>query len=166
MKSKINRRNFIKKSSQVGMACCALMIGSKFATAGSFANMFDDEKIDPKELNFCGYTCPADCKFHIATIENNLEKKKEAFEIWHIKERYGLDFDENIAFCWKCKNMEKPEGAVVHNCTVRTCAMEKGHDACIQCNELTSCDKDLWSRFPEFHKAVKEMQIKYKDQIA
>ncbi|MFC2096638.1 DUF3795 domain-containing protein, partial [Bacteroidota bacterium] len=151
---------------QAGMACCALMMSSKFVTAGSFAKMFDDEIIDPKKLNFCGYTCPADCKWHIATLENDLEKKKEAYEIWHIKENYGLDFDENTAFCWKCKNLEKPKGVAIHNCTVRSCAMEKGYDACIQCDELTSCDKDLWTRFPEFYNAVKEMQVKYKEQIA
>jgi len=60
--------------------------------------------------------------------------------------------------------MDKLEGAFVHNSTVRAYSIEKGYDSCIQCNKLTTCDKDLWNRFPEFHKAVIEMQVKYKEQ--
>lgn len=146
------------------MACCVLMLSSKYVAADTFAKIFENEKIDPKKLNFCGYTCPEDCKFHIATIENNVEKKKEAYELWKIKERYGIEFDPETAVCWKCKNMEKPAGVAAANCTVRQCAIEKGFDSCIQCDKLISCDKDLWTRFPDFYKAVKEMQVKYKEQ--
>ncbi len=166
MKSKINRRKFIKRGAQAGMACCALMMSSKLVTAGGFGRLFDDEKIDPKKLNFCGYSCPADCKFHIATLENDIEKKKEAFGIWKIKEKYEIEFDPETAVCWKCKDFEKKQGVVVSNCTVRACAKDKGYDACIECGQLKSCDKDLWTRFPDFHKAVIEMQVKYKEQTA
>ena len=141
-------------------------MSSKFIAAGDLSIMFEDEKINPKELNFCSYTCPADCKFYIATFENDDEKKKVAFEIWKIKERYGVDFDPETAICWKCKNTEKSLGVAARNCSVRSCAIEKGFDACIECDELTSCEKDLWIRFPDFYKAVKEMQLKYKNQIA
>ncbi|HRW63252.1 MAG TPA: DUF3795 domain-containing protein [Bacteroidales bacterium] len=166
MASKINRRKFFKKSTQAGIACCAMMLSSKLIAGKGIASFLDDEKIDPKKLNFCGYTCPADCKFYIATVENDVAKKKEAYEIWHIKERYGVDFDPETAICWRCKNFNKPEGVVIKHCTVRSCAIEKGYDACIQCNTLTSCEKDLWKRFPEFYNAVKEMQVKYMEQIA
>ena len=72
----------------------------------------------------------------------------------------------DTAVCWRCKNHDKKQGVVVSNCTVRACAVERGYDSCIERDELTRCDKDLWTRFPEFYKAVKEMQIKYKEQIA
>ncbi len=166
MKNKMNRRNFFKKSTQAGMACCAMLMSSKFVAAGSFSKMFVDEKIDPEKLNYCGYTCPEDCKFYIATVEGDDTKKKEAFDVWKLKERYGIEFDTKIAICWRCKNQEKPQGMVVSNCTVRACAIEKGFDSCIQCGELNSCEKDLWKRFPEFYKGVKKMQVKYKEQIA
>jgi len=166
MASKINRRNFFKKSTQAGMACCAMMLGSRLLAGNGIANFLGDEKIDPKKLNFCSYTCPADCKFYIATIENDVAKKKEAYKLWDIKERYDVDFDPETAICWRCKNPDKPKGVAVKHCTVRACAIEKGYDACIQCNTLTSCEKDLWTRFPDFYKAVKEMQVKYMEQIA
>jgi hypothetical protein len=165
MASKIDRRNFLKKSSQAGMACCAFMMGSKLFAANSLGNIFGNEKIDPKKLNYCGYTCPADCKFYVATVENSDTKKKEVYELWKIKERFGVDYNSETTVCWQCKNTDKPAGVVIQHCTVRACAIEKGYDACIECNELTSCDKDLWKLFPDFYKAMIELQVKYKEQI-
>lgn len=163
MKSKLNRRNFLKRSTQAGMACCALMMSPDLLAT---AVLNEDKKIDPKKLNYCGYTCPKDCTFYVATIENDVEKKKQAYTEWKIKERYGLDFDEKTAICWKCKAKDKPLGVAAKNCTVRSCAIEKGFDSCIQCDQLSTCKKDLWTRFPEFYKSVKKMQEKYKAQIA
>ncbi|HAN17152.1 MAG TPA: hypothetical protein DCQ24_00640 [Bacteroidales bacterium] len=148
------------------MVCCALMMSSRILAGNSLGKLFNNEKIDPGKLNFCGYTCPADCKFYIASVENDETGKKEAFKIWKIKERFGVDFDPDTSVCWKCKDMLKPEGVVIQNCTVRACAIEKGYEACIECDKLTTCDKDLWKRFPDFFNAVIEMQIKYKQQSA
>jgi len=39
--------------------------------------------------------------------------------------------------------------------------MEKEKECCIECDDLTTCDKDLWSRFPEFKTKVIEMQKVY-----
>ncbi len=80
-------------------------MSSKLSATGSFSRIFDDEKIDPKKLNYCGYTCPEDCKFFIATLENNDTKKKEAFDTWELKERYDAEFDAETAICWRCKNL-------------------------------------------------------------
>lgn len=166
MSKKIDRRDFFKKGTQAGVACCAFMMTSKVTLAESLTKMFEDQKIDPKRLNYCGHICPEDCKFYLATIENNETKKKEAFDIWNIKARYDVDFDSKTAVCWRCKNNDKTQGVVVSNCTVRECAMKKGFDSCIQCDELTSCNKDLWKTFPDFYERIKEMQVKYKEQIA
>ncbi len=166
MKSKSNRRSFLKKSSKAGMACCALMMSTNFVTASVFRGILEDKKIDPKKLNFCGYTCPADCQFYVATVEDDIEKKKEAYKNWKIKERYGLEFDAETAICWKCKTKDKPLGIAAKNCTVRSCSIEKKLDSCIECDELKSCEKDLWNRFPDFHKAVKDMQVKYQAQLS
>jgi hypothetical protein len=166
MASKIDRRNFLKKSTQAGMACCALMMGSKLFAANGMGNLLGNEKIDPKKLNFCGYTCPADCKFYIATIENSDAKKKEVYESWKIKERFGVDFNSETIVCWQCKNNEKPLGVVIQKCTVRACAIKKGYEACIECDKLITCEKDLWKQFPDFYKSIIEIQVKYKEQIA
>jgi hypothetical protein len=162
MKTKINRRNFISNGVKVCAGGCLLLASSKMGMANSYLRQSDEEKKpNPKELNYCGYQCPADCKFKIATLENDLEKKKEAFETWKITEHYGIEFSEDVAFCHGCKSDGKPLGAVTGNCTVRACAIEKGYDCCIECKELKTCDKDLWGRFPDFHKSVIKMQELY-----
>lgn len=158
MKS-IARRTFLKTTSQACLGGCLLMSASAF---GSHLLLnFPEEKPDPELLNYCGYTCPEGCEFKKATLENDLELKKESFKAWKIEERYNQKFDAEKAFCYGCKVPDKPAGAVTANCTVRSCAKEKGYEACIQCKELTSCEKDLWKRFPEFYEQVVEMQKKY-----
>lgn len=154
MNNQSNRRQFIKNSALTG---CTLLVAGKLS-----AFTFPEDKVpDPKKLNYCGYTCPDNCQFLEATVKNDRELKKKAFNTWKLDERYGVSFDENTAFCWGCKAKNKPEGAVVSNCTVRSCAVKKKHDSCIQCKSLSNCDKDLWKRFPDFHKSVQKMQQSY-----
>lgn len=162
MNSNKSRREFIQKS-LISCAGCALL-GSSIRTvrgASLTLAMVSEEIPDPKKLNYCGYTCPVDCKFLEATLKNSEELKREAFELWKVKERYGADFDVSTIFCYGCKAFDKPEGVITSNCHVRKCAREKNLDCCIECSELESCQKDLWSRFPDFYKYVIDMRKKY-----
>ncbi len=124
----------------------------------------DEKPVDPEKLCYCSYSCPADCHFLVASEKNDPELKKAAFGEWGLEERYGLEFIPEKIFCFKCKPGDRPEGPVLTNCTVRSCAIEKGHQACIQCDQLVECDKDLWTRFPKFHEGVLKMQEKYRSQ--
>ena len=152
----IDRRTFIS----TGATVCGLCVCAQFP----FAAWAGDEKIYPKERCFCGYTCPEDCQFLQGTLNNDVELKKEAWNNWKIEERYGLAFDEDQAICYGCKELEKPEGIVLSRCTVRQCARQKELDCCIECDELTACEKDLWTRFPQFKEQVIELQEKYRRQ--
>jgi hypothetical protein len=160
MKTELKRREFLSKFCNAGIACCALMVSPKiFGSQG--ANFLNDDEIDPKKLEFCGYKCPADCPLKKGTVENNVELKKKAYETFKIKEKYGVEFDPDKIFCWGCKSGDKPLGIAVKNCTVRSCAISKGYDCCIECNDLLSCKKELWDNFPKFKDKVIEMQKRY-----
>jgi hypothetical protein len=152
----IDRRTFIS----TGATMCGLCVCARFP----FAAEVGDEPINPKERCFCGYKCPEDCQFLNGTLKNDVELKKEAWKNWKIEERFGLEFDEEQAICYGCKELDKPEGIVLSRCTVRQCAREKELDCCIECDELTKCDKDLWTRFPTFKEQVIELQKKYRAQ--
>ncbi|WP_319503264.1 DUF3795 domain-containing protein [uncultured Draconibacterium sp.] len=154
MTNQSNRRQFIINSSFTG---CAIFLSGKLS-AFTFPQ---DELPDPKKLNYCGYTCPADCQFLEASEKNDVELKKKANEQWKIEEHYGIAFEAEKIFCFGCKNSDKPAGVVLTNCTVRACAIDKQFDSCIQCKQLKNCDKDLWKRFPDFHKSVITMQETY-----
>jgi hypothetical protein len=157
----LTRRTFIKKASIACGGCCALMSSSSLL--GLNLSYGQGEKPDPKKLNYCGYTCPPACEFKQASIANDDELKKKAFDAWKLKERYGIEFDAEKTFCFGCKNENSPEGIVLTNCSVRACAIEKNFDCCIECNDLTSCNQDLWKRFPKFYEQVKALQVSYLD---
>ncbi len=157
MNNQINRRKFMTAGVVTG---CALLLSGKLLAENGFSHLLN-QKPDPKKLNYCGYTCPKDCKFLEASLKNDPSLKKEAYKTWNIKERYNVDFEPEKIFCFGCKNTNKPAGVVMKNCTVRQCAIEKKLDCCIECKQLKTCDKDLWSRFPDFHKTVIEMQVIY-----
>jgi len=165
MKTKLHRREFLTKCSIAGLTGCGLLMSSKLSAFDHFAEYAKGEKIDPKKLMYCGYTCPEDCQFLKASLENDVEMKKEAYTLWKIKERFDIEFDPEKIFCFGCKTEGKPEGVVLVNCTVRSCVIEKELDCCIECLELVDCDKDLWSRFPDFKKHVIALQKQYFEQL-
>jgi len=161
MPKQFKRREFLIKGSCAGIACCALLMNAKASSFGRLLTLADDEPVNTKAMSYCGYTCPADCKFLVASEKNDPVLKKEVYTQWKIKEKYNIDFDPETIFCYGCKNMEKPEGVVLKNCTVRKCAQSKGLDCCVECSELSGCTKELWSQFPDFKQFVIEMQKKY-----
>lgn len=157
MKTNLTRRHFLVQGSQAGVSCCLLMCGGKLLAL----TVSQDAIPDLKELTYCGYKCSLECILYKGTKNNDEELKKKAYVEWGMKERYGVEFDAEQIFCYGCKNEEKPRSLVTKNCTVRDCAIEKGHECCIQCKELEDCDMELWMKFPQFREKVLEMQQEY-----
>lgn len=161
MKTEFKRRDFIATCFKAGAACCAVAYCPGLAAQNPAKKQ--DVKIDPKSLEYCGYKCPADCPLKKGTLENNVELKKKAYADFQFKEKFGIDFDPDKVFCYGCKSAgDKPVSMPVKACTVRKCVMEKGYDACIQCDGLAKCDKELWTKFPKFRETVVGMQKKFK----
>lgn len=161
MEKNQKRREFIRQVTCAGICCCFLLHRKKVSSMKDIFHIKDEEKPDPEKLCYCGYVCPEDCPFLKGTLDNDVELKKEAYTSWQIKERFDVEFDPEKIFCYGCKSEGKPEGIVLTNCTVRSCVISKKLDCCIECDNLTECTEDLWTRFPEFRKSVIEMQKKY-----
>lgn len=158
MKNHFNRRKFVTTGAVAG---CTLLLSGKLTAFNMFSHL-QNEIPDPKKINYCGYTCPADCKFLEASVKNDPVLKKEAYEIWEMKERFGVtEFDADKIFCFGCKTKDKPVGIRLQKCDVRNCAIDKKLDSCIECKELPRCEKDLWKKFPDFKNAVIKMQATY-----
>ena len=156
MKANPSRREFIRRST------CFCVVCGAFPGLKAMSNFLEGDDIpDPKELEYCGYNCPPDCPMYKATLDNDVEAKKECYEKWGMKERYDVEFDEGTVFCYGCKAEDKPAGMAVKLCPIRNCAVEKGFDCCIECDELKDCKKGAFERFPDFHDAVVKMQEKY-----
>jgi len=157
MKNQIDRRSFVKSGTMAG---CALLLSGKLSAISGFSHL-QDEVPDPKKLEYCGYTCPKNCQFLEASVKNDVELKRKAYETWEMKKRFNVDFESDKIFCFGCKNPDKPIGIRLQKCDVRNCVIDKKLDSCIECNKLSECEKDLWTKFPEFRKVVIKMQEKY-----
>ena len=154
----LKRREFIIKSCMAGLSGCALLAGARL-----FANdMVMGDKANLKKVNYCGYQCPSDCKMKKATLTNNVALKKEAYADWRVEKKYGIAFDPEKITCYGCKVPDKKVGLIAGKCAVRACAIEKGYECCIQCDGLATCDKEIWTTFPDFHKSMIELQKQYK----
>jgi hypothetical protein len=160
MKTELKRRDFVTTCFKAGVACCALGYGSSLKAQDTIKKQ--DQKPDPKSLNYCGYRCSSECELYKATMENNTELKKKAYQDFKFKEKFDVEFDPEKVFCYGCKLKDKPLSINVKACTVRKCAIDKGYECCIQCNELTACNKELWVSFPKFKEVVIGMQKKYR----
>jgi hypothetical protein len=159
MKTELKRRDFVTKCFKAGVTCCALVYGNSLQAQDPVKQKVP--KPDPKSLTYCGFKCTTECTLYKATIQNNSELKKKAYEEFKWKEKFGVDFDAEKVFCFGCKPKDNPLSVNVNACTVRKCAIEKGLDCCIECKGLTACDKELWKNFPQFKEKVIEMQKIY-----
>ncbi len=65
-------------------------------------------------------------------VKNDTKLKKNAYNTWKIKERYNVVFNPKTSFYFAYKNEDKLSGVVITNCTVRSFAFKRKHDACIQ----------------------------------
>jgi hypothetical protein len=158
MKTEIKRRDFVTKCFKAGVTGCALLYGNSLLARDT---VNQGQKPDLKSLTYCGYKCTIECPLYKATIENNPELKKKAYEEFKWKEKFNLDFDAEKVFCYGCKPKDKPLSINVNECTVRKCVTGKGYECCIECKELTACDKELWKNYPQFKEKVLAIQKTY-----
>jgi hypothetical protein len=157
MKAELSRRSFISRGSRACAACC-LMLGSPGLL---HATRPEDDEINPGDYTYCGYKCTPECPLLKATVENDTEQKKKVFEEWGVADTHGIEFNAEEYFCHGCKNNDKPLGFPVRHCTIIPCAREKGYEACFQCRELASCEKEIWVKYPQHREYVLGLQETY-----
>lgn len=167
MESKQSRRGFLKQFVKAGGACCALLAFNRHLSAEDNPqekNNREKKLIDLKKLSYCGIPCVATCAMYKATLENDVKTKKALYEQWEFKKNYGIEFDPDKIFCYTCKPGDKPKTIFMEQCVARNCAIAKGFESCIQCKNLTACDKEFWKKWPILYENSKQIQALYKDQ--
>lgn len=157
MKTRMSRRSFVARSSGACLACCVMMRGGKIMAAIRGHAL----PPDPEEYTYCGYRCEPGCPLLKATREKDTEAMRKVFDEWGAEEKFDIRFDPEIYFCYGCKNNDQPKGIIVRECSIIPCAREKGYESCFQCQELATCDKELWKKYPEHRKHVLDLQKEY-----
>jgi hypothetical protein len=168
MENEQNRRCFLKKSTQLGFSCLFMLIWNEehlFAKIGNDNETKNDKKlIDLKQRSYCGIACEDECELYKATKENNIELKKKIYDQWNWKEKFKIEFDPDKVVCYNCKPANQLLKIGMAECEVRKCAIKNEMESCIQCKNLSSCDKKLWKNWADFYNHVKESQKQYLSQ--
>jgi len=164
MESQQSRRHFLKTCAQSGAACCALLAWNRSLAAKDGPQEKQEQKLKPidfSKLSYCGFPCVQVCELLKATRENDEKLKKLVYEKWEWKEKFGVDYDPEKVFCHTCKPGDKPKKAGMDACVIRICAMANGMEACVQCKNLASCDKEYWKKWPDLYEFNKKNQARF-----
>ena len=158
-----NRRAFMKKTAQCVAAGCILNQCPNLLKAGELK--MTDTGIESyvaaisQISTYCGFNCTNECPWLIASLQNDTAAMRKQAEQWSKTNQKPIIPDGEM-FCFGCKPIDRPKGHIIKTCDVRKCAVEKNLQSCIECDNLKSCDKDLWKRFPKFHTSIIEKQKK------
>ena len=164
MEIKQSRRSFLKNCAQFGGACCALLAWNRNLPAqeNPEKNQAQAQKpIDFSKLSYCGIPCAQACELYTATVENDEQAKKRIYEQWNWKKKFAIDYDPAKVFCHTCKPGDKPKKVGMDVCVIRSCVMANGMEACVQCKNLSACDKEYWKKWPALHEFNKKNQARY-----
>jgi hypothetical protein len=164
MESKQSRRSFLKNCAQFGGACCVLLAWNRNLPAQESPEKKQDQAqkpIDFSKLSCCGVPCVQVCELYKATLENDEKLKKLIYEKWEWKKKFGIDYDPEKVFCYTCKPGDKPKKVGMDVCVIRSCVMANGMESCVQCKNLSACDKEYWKNWPALYEFNKKNQARY-----
>jgi hypothetical protein len=140
---------------------CPLLRGDE-AAAGTGAAV--PALPDFSRLTYCCYECtPEQCPTLKATLANDTAAKAKQLEVWRDKQadkvaawekEKGRAMTVEDVFCYGCKEEGARLSPVAAQCTARACVIERKLVSCAHCDELETCQKELWVSFPKFRTHV------------
>lgn len=158
---KSTRRVFIKKTIQGAVAGCMFSQCPGWLRAESKNE--DLSEVDQyvnnvsQEMTYCAFRCDSRCKWLIASLNHDEQVMQEMAENWS-RLHPNQEIPKNQRFCYGCKPVDKPLSYIATACAVRACAIEKKLSSCAECETLATCDKDLWTLYPEHREYVLKIQ--------
>ena len=148
----IGRRGFLGAAGILG-GCVAVCPLARAARGADEADPPPETLPDFEKLTYCCFECTTElCPLLKASLENDLEYKREKAAEW--KEKYGRDFPLEEVYCFGCKVEPACQGEGVKRCDARACVIDRKLVSCAHCDELPTCQRDLWVNFPAFRKHV------------
>ncbi len=170
MSAKHSRREFLEYGAKAGAVFCALSVWSRIASAQESAPEKPARELKPldlKTLSYCGIPrayCERQCELFKATRDDDGKLKKDVYDQWGMKKKFGVEFDPDKIFCYGCKPGDKPLKVGMAECPVRACPRTNGLESCVQCLGLAACDKAYWKEWPNVFDLAKKLQARYKSQ--
>jgi hypothetical protein len=158
-----SRRRFLGTAGVAGgclMLCPLLQGDDAAASAATTAPALPDFS----KLTYCCYQCnPEQCPALKATLANDPDGKAKQLAEWREKQaakvaawekEKGRPMTPEDVFCYGCKEEGDRLSPVAAQCTTRACVIERKLVSCAHCDELETCQKDLWVSYPKFREHV------------
>jgi hypothetical protein len=129
---------------QAGLSCCPQ--GSACKTK----KMVEDDEFTM--VAYCCLECDK-CDAYIAT-QNNDEKLRAK-----VAEQWKMDIEK--INCDGCKSDN-----ALFNCEAKKCAIARGLPTCAHCDDFPSCDKEIWTKWPQLKKKTEDMRAKLQSKVS
>jgi len=139
-----NRREMLKTCACAGLGL-ALSIGSfSCCPCSSSGGQTMLESDDFSMIAYCCLECEK-CDVYIATQNNDDELRVKVAKEWNMEAKK--------LYCDGCKSDRTP-----FNCEAKKCAVSRNLPTCAHCDDFTSCDKEIWTKWPKLKEKVQEMR--------
>ena len=163
MTTTTSRRGFLEAAGVAGgcLVLCPLLRDDE-AVAGAATST--SALPDFSKLTYCCFECkPEQCPTLKATLANDPAGKAKQLEQWREKQpakvaawekAKGRAMTADDVFCHGCREEGDRLGPVAQGCTTRACVIERKLVSCAHCDELETCQKELWVNYPKFREQV------------
>ena len=141
-----NRRELLKTCACAGLG---LALGSASLSCCPCSSNREQAMLDSDEFDMVAYCCLEcdKCDVYIATQNNDDELRAKVAKQWNM--------DAGKLHCDGCKSER-----ALFNCEAKKCALQKNLPTCAHCDDFPSCDKEIWTKWPQLKEKVKAMRSK------
>jgi len=136
----------LKKYACAGLA---LALGSTSLSCCPCSAGHEQAMLDGDEFAMVAYCCLEceKCDVYIATQNDDDELRAKVTKEWKMK--------AEELYCDGCKSDRTP-----FNCEAKKCAVGRNLPTCAHCDDFPSCDKEIWTKWPQLKQKVEAMRSK------
>lgn len=141
-----NRREMLKTCACVGFGL--VLIAGNFSCCPCSSNS-EQVVLESDDFSLIAYCC-LDCKkcdAYIATHNNDEHLRIKVAKEWKKK--------AEELYCDGCKS-----DRALYNCEAKKCAVSRNLPTCAHCDDFPSCDKEIWTKWPQLKEKVEATRSK------
>jgi hypothetical protein len=141
-----NRREMLKTCACAGLGLVLTTGSFSCCPCSSNRKQTMQDNYDFSMIAYCCLECNK-CDVYIATQNNDDELRAKIAKEWKMK--------AEELYCDGCKSDRTP-----FNCDAKKCAVGRNLPTCAHCDDFPSCDKEVWTKWPQLKEKVQAMRSK------
>ena len=139
-----NRREMLKTCACAGLGLVLSTGGFSCSPCSSNRQKVVLESDDFSMIAYCCLDCKK-CDAYIATQNNDEKLRAKVAKEWKMK--------AEELYCDGCKS-----DRALYNCEAKKCAVSRNLPTCAHCDNFPSCDKEIWTKWPQLKEKVEAMR--------